>query len=429
MVAVIETPVEAAVGVIKSGDRVFVHGANAYPQALIRALTARAPELRNVEVVSLHTNGDASYTDPEYAGHFHHRALFVGPNVREAVDSGRATYVPIFLSDIPKLFRSGHMPLDVALLHVSPPDEHGFCSLGTSVDCTLAAARAAKTRIAQINPNMPRTHGDSFIHIRELDYTVDVDDPLPEFESGAPNATQVAIGQNVADLTPNGATLQLGIGGIPNAVLAALSGHKDVGIHSEVVSDGIVDLVESGVINGSKKTLNNGKIVVSFLNGTRRLYDFVDDNPMVEMRQVDYTNSTLVILRLDNMIAINSAIEIDLTGQVCAESMGSKVYSGVGGQMDFMRGASLSQGGKPIIALAATAKNDSISRIVPQLRQGAGVTTTRAHMHYVVTEYGQVDLHGLDLEERAKAMISLAHPIFREELERSARDMCLLRSC
>jgi acetyl-CoA hydrolase len=429
MVAVIETPVEAAVAAIKSGDRVFVHGANAYPQALIQALTARAPELSDVEMVSLHTNGDASYTNPEYAGHFHHRALFVGPNVREAVESGRATYVPIFLSDIPKLFRSGHMPLDVALLHVSPPDEHGFCSLGTSVDCTLAAARAAKIRIAQVNPNMPRTHGDSFIHIRELDHWVDVDEPLPELESGAPSATQVAIGQNIADLTPDGATLQLGIGGIPNAVLAALSSHKDLGIHSEVVSDGIVDLVESGVINGSKKTLNNGKIVVSFLNGTRRLYDFVDDNPMVEMRQVDYTNSTLVILRLDNMIAINSAIEIDLTGQVCAESMGSKVYSGVGGQMDFMRGASLSQGGKPIIALASTAKHDTISRIVPQLRQGAGVTTTRAHMHYMVTEYGQIDLHGLDLEERAKAMISLAHPKFRDELERSACELCLLRSC
>ena len=331
--------------------------------------------------------------------------------------------MPIFLSDIPKLFRSGHMPLDVVLLHVSPPDEHGFCSLGTSVDCTLAAARGRQIRIAQINPNMPRTLGDSFIHIRELDYTVDVDEPLPEFESGPPDAIQMAIGQLMADLTPDGATLQLGIGGIPNAVLSALARHKDLGIHSEVVSDGIVDLVECGVINGSKKTLNNGKIVVSFLNGTKRLYDFADNNPIVEMRQVDYTNNTLNILRLDNMIAINSAIEIDLTGQVCAESMGSKIYSGVGGQMDFMRGASLSQGGKPIIALAATAKHGSISRIVPQLQAGAGVTTTRAHMHYVVTEYGQVDLHGLDLEERARAMIGLAHPKFREDLERSAREL------
>ncbi len=426
MVATQETPVEAAVRSVKSGDRVFVHGANAYPQALVDALTARAPELHDVEMVSLHTNGDASYTNPEYTGHFHHRALFVGPNVREAVACGRGTYVPIFLSDIPKLFRSGHMPLDVVLLHVSPPDEHGFCSLGTSVDCTLAAAQAASLRIAQINPNMPRTLGDSFIHIRDLDYTVEVDEPLPEFESGPPDDIQMAIGRLIADLTPDGATLQLGIGGIPNAVLSALARHKDLGIHSEVVSDGIVDLVECGVINGSKKKLNNGKIVVSFLNGTKRLYDFADNNPVVEMRQVDYTNNTLNILRLDNMIAINSAIEIDLTGQVCAESMGSKIYSGVGGQMDFMRGASLSQGGKPIIALAATAKHGSISRIVPQLQAGAGVTTTRAHMHYVVTEYGQVDLHGLDLEERARAMIGLAHPKFREDLERSARELSLL---
>jgi acetyl-CoA hydrolase len=340
--------------------------------------------------------------------------------------AGAGTYVPIFLSDIPKLFRSGHMPLDVVLLYVSPPDEHGFCSLGTSVDCTLAAAQAASLRIAQINPNMPRTLGDSFIHIRELDYTVDVDEPLPEFESGPPDDIQMAIGRLIADLTPDGATLQLGIGEIPNAVLSALARHKDLGIHSEVVSDGIVDLFECGVINGSKKKLNNGKIVVSFLNGTKRLYDFADNNPLVEMRQVDYTNNTLNILRLDNMIAINSAIEIDLTGQVCAESMGSKIYSGVGGQMDFMRGASLSQCGKPIIALAATAKRGTISRIVPQLQAGAGVTTTRAHMHYVVTEYGQVDLHGLDLEERARAMIGLAHPKFREDLERSARELALI---
>jgi 4-hydroxybutyrate CoA-transferase len=434
------TTADEAVLAIRPGDRVYVHGANAFPQTLIDALVRRADrqsdstpspageQLRDVEIIHLHTNGRAPYADDRYAGVFHHRSLFVGPNVRDAIDSGRATYVPVFLSDVPQLFRSGRVPLDAVLLHLSPPDEHGFCSLGTSVDCTLAAAQSAAVRIAQINPQMPRTLGDSFIHISQVTHAVKVDEPLPEHRSAPPDDVQLAIGRHLAELVPDGATLQLGIGGIPDAVLCSLQDRKDLGIHSEVVSDGILELVERGVITGARKTVNRGKIVVAFLNGTKRLCDFVDDNPMVEMRPVDYTNDTRVILRLDNMIAINSAIEIDLTGQVCAESIGSKIYSGVGGQMDFLRGAALSAGGKPIIALTSTARRGSISRIVPTLAPGAGVTTSRAHVHYVATEYGVVNLHGLGLAERARALISLANPGFREGLERAAYDLHLIHS-
>jgi 4-hydroxybutyrate CoA-transferase len=422
---------DEAVLAIRSGQRIFVHGANAFPQVLINALTRRGEAdaddpLEQVELIHLHTNGSAPYVEERFAGRFHHRALFVGPNTREAVDTGRASYVPVFLSDVPDLFRSGRLPIDVALLHLSPPDEHGYCSLGTSVDCTLAAARAATIRIAQINPHMPRTLGDSFIHVGELTHMVQVYTPLPEHRSAPPTPVQLAIAQHVAELIPDGATLQLGIGGIPDAVLCALANRRDLGIHSEVVSDGILDLVQCGAITGARKTVNRGKIVVAFLNGTQRLYDFVHDNPMVEMRPVDYTNDTRVILRQDRMIAINSALEIDLTGQVCAESMGSKIYSGVGGQMDFLRGAALSNGGKPIIALASTAKKDTISRIVPILQPGAGITTSRAHVHYVATEYGVVNLHGLDLAERARALIGLAHPAFRDELEHAARELHFL---
>jgi acetyl-CoA hydrolase len=326
------------------------------------------------------------------------------------------------------MFRSGYMPIDAVLLNLSPPDEHGYCSLGTSIDATLAAMQAAPIRLAQINPQMPRTLGDGFVHISRLTHVVSVDEPL--LEAPPPTLTEVhhRIGDHLAELIPDGATLQLGIGGIPDAVLCKLAGHKDLGIHSEVVSDGILPLVESGVITGARKNINRGKIVATFLNGTRRLFDFVDNNPMVEMRPCDYTNDTRVIFRLDNMVAINSAIEIDLTGQVCAESMGSAVYSGVGGQMDFLRGAALSNGGKPIIALSSTAKGGAVSRIVPSLQIGAGVTTTRAHVHYVATEYGVTNLHGLDLAERARALIALAHPDFRDELECAARRLHLLRS-
>jgi acyl-CoA hydrolase len=416
---------DQAVEAIKSGDTIFVHGANAYPQALVDALQRR-DELENIEIIHLHTHGRAFYAQPEYADRIHHRALFVAANVRDAVDDGRASYVPIFLSDIPELFRSRKLDLDVALLHISPPDQHGYCSLGTSIDCALAAAQCARVRIAQINPQMPRTLGESFIHLRDIDYSVMVNEPLPEMDIPALSPVHQLIGQNVAELVPNGATLQIGIGGIPNAVLGALELHKDLGIHSEVISDGIVDLVEAGVVTGAHKTLNQGKVVAAFLNGTRRLYDFADDNPMVEMRPVDYTNNTGVIIRLDRMIAINSALEIDLTGQVCAESIGSRIYSGVGGQMDFMRGAALSKGGKPIIAMAATARGGSVSRIVPTLQPGAGITTTRAHIQYVVTEHGCENLHGMDLGERAQAMINLAAPEFRDDLQRAARDLHLV---
>lgn len=421
---------DEAVRDIKSGDRVYVHGASAFPQTLIDALVRRADtarDLSDVEIIHLHTNGRAPYVEERYAGVFHHRALFVGPNVREAVDSGRASYVPIFLSDVPDLFRNGHLPVDVVLLNLSPPDEHGYCSCGTSVDCTLAAAEAASVRIAQINPQVPRTLGDSFIHVSQLTHLVPVDEPLFEIKPVASTPEYAAIAQHVAGLIPDGATLQLGIGGIPDAVLKALKGHRDLGVHTEVLSDGILDLVERGVVTGERKTLNKGKIVAAFLNGSHRLYRFADNNPMLEMRPADYTNNTSVIVRLDTMMAINSAIEVDLTGQVCAESIGPKIYSGVGGQMDFMRGAALSRGGKPIIALSATARDGSISRIVPVLRAGAGVTTSRAHVHYVATEYGVVNLHGLDLEERARALISLAHPDFRDELDRAAYELCLER--
>lgn len=422
---------DEAVLAVESGQRVFVHGANAFPQELVDALTRRGEPhadrpLENVEIVHLHANGVAPYLVERFAGRFRHRALFVGASTRAAVGTGRASYVPIFLSDVPNLFRSGRLSIDVALLHLTPPDEHGYCSLGTSVDCALAASQVATVRIAQINPHMPRTLGDSFIHVSQLTHMVQVDTPLPEHHSTPPDEVQLAIGRHLADLIPDGATLQLGIGGIPDAVLNALTDRKDLGIHSEVASDGILDLVEHGAITGARKTVNRGKIVVAFLNGTQRLYDFVHDNPMVEMRPVDYTNDTRVILRQDNMIAINSALEIDLTGQVCAESIGHEIYSGVGGQMDFLRGSALSKGGKPIVALASTAIGNSISRIVSTLRPGAGITTSRAHVHYVATEYGVVNLHGLDLAERARALIGLAHPAFRDELEHAAHELCLL---
>lgn len=424
------TTAAEAVAAIQSGHRIFVHGASAYPRTLIDALVARAEAqlggLHDAEIVHLHANGHAPYVHEYYDGIFHHRALFVGANVREAVRAGRATYVPVFLSDVPSLLRSHRLPLDVVLLNLSPPDEHGFCSLGASVDVMPAAIDAAPIRIAQINPRMPRTLGDSFVHIDQLTYAVQVDDPLPGVLLPPPSEIHHAIGGYLAGMIPDGATLQLGIGAIPDAVLSALTDHRDLGIHSEVISDGVVDPVQRGVITGRCKTVNRGKIVVAFLNGTRRLYDFADNNPMVEMRPANYTNDTRVILRQDNMIAINSTLQIDLTGQVSAESMGSHIYSGVGGQMDFLRGAALSEGGKPIIALASTAKGDTISRIVPTLDLGAGVTTSRAHVHYVATEYGVTDLHGRDLAERARMLIALAHPAFRDELERRARELHLL---
>lgn len=401
---------------VQSGMRVFIQGACATPQALVQALADRANELTDVEVVHLHTEGPAPYVAPEMAGHFRLRALFMGANVREAVNAGRADYVPVFLSDIPALFRSGDLPVDVALLNVSAPDEHGYCSYSTSVDCAKSAAESAKIVIAQVNDQMPRTLGDSFIHVDQLTWAVGVSAPPFVVQPEPVGPVEARIGAFVADLVEDGSTLQMGIGAIPNAALAALTGKHDLGIHTEMFSDGVVDLVERGVITGAKKTLRRGKIVSAFVMGTERTYQFVHDNPMVEMHPIEYTNDTSVIRRNDRMVAINSAIQIDLTGQVVADSIGFRFYSGVGGQMDFMRGAALARDGRPIIALPSTAKDGTISRIVGVLEPGSGVVTTRAHVHYVVTEHGVAYLHGKSIRERVRALISLAEPAFRDEL-------------
>ncbi len=413
------TNAEEAVKIIKSGDRVFVHGASATPKQLILAMTARASELRDVEIVHLHTEGPAPYASAKYIESFRTNALFVGANIREAVNEGVADYIPVFLSEVPGLFRKGILPLDVALVQVSPPDRHGFCSLGTSVDVARAAVQVAKYVIAQINPNMPRTHGDGLIHISHIDSAVVVDDPLPEFPPGESSEAEKSIGRYCAELIEDGATLQMGIGAIPNAVLNALAGHRDLGVHTEMFSDGAIDLIEKGVINNEKKRIHPGKVVGAFAMGTRRLYDFIDDNPQVVMLDVAYVNDTAVIRRNPKVTAINSAIEVDLTGQVGADSMGTRQYSGVGGQMDFVRGAALSEGGKPIIALPS-ATGSGITRIVPYLRLGTGVVTTRAHVHYVVTEYGIAYLYGKNLRQRAQALINIAHPDHRAALEEKA---------
>jgi len=413
------TSAEEAVKIIKSGDRVFVHGAAATPRQLVVAMTGRASELRDVEVVHLHTEGPAPYASREYADNFRTNALFVGANVRDAVAEGVADYIPVFLSEVPALFRRGILPLDVALVQVSPPDRHGFCSLGVSVDVARAAVQMAKHVIAQLNPNMPRTHGDGLIHISHIDSAVVVDDPLPEFPPGEPSEAEQAIGRYCAELIEDGATLQMGIGAIPNAVLAALNNHRDLGVHTEMFSDGAIDLIEKGVITNDKKRVHPGKMVSSFAMGTRRLYDFIDDNPQVVLLDVAYVNDTAVIRRNPKVTAINSAIEVDLTGQVGADSMGTRQYSGVGGQMDFVRGAALSEGGKPIIALPSISSK-GFSRIAPYLRLGTGVVTTRAHVHYVVTEYGIAYLYGKNLRQRARALIEIAHPNHRADLEEKA---------
>jgi len=413
---------EDAAAMIKSGDRVFLHTAAATPQRLIEAMVGHSSELKNVEIVSLHTEGDALYTRPEYQESFRLNSLFVGKNVRQAVQNGDADAIPVFLSDIPSLFSNRILPLDVALIHVSPPDRHGYCSLGVSVDVTLAALHSARLVIAQVNPNMPRTHGEGMVHVSKIHAMVDVADPILETPRRTLSEIEIRIGQHIASIVEDGATLQMGIGAIPDATLAALTGHKDLGIHSEMFSDGVVDLVEKGVINGSKKRTHKEIIVSSFLVGTRRLYDFVDDNPLVEMLPSDYVNDTREIRKNPRVTAINSALEIDMTGQVCADSIGQKHYSGVGGQMDFIRGAALSEGGKPIIALPSTT-NKGQSRIVPQLKPGAGVVTTRAHVQYVVTEFGIVNLHGKNLRQRAEALASIAHPDFREDICRQAHEL------
>jgi acyl-CoA hydrolase len=410
-----------ALQAVKSGNRVFIHGMAAFPQRLVDALVERASELRGVEIIHLHTEGQATYTEPEYRESFFLNNLFIGGNVRSAVDAGRSDYIPVFLSEIPALFHRGILPLDVALVSVSPPDRHGYCSLGVSVDATLSAVETARMVIAQVNSHMPRTHGDGNIHVSRFAALVEGHEPLPQHDPAPISDIEGMIGQQVAALIEDGATLQMGIGGIPNAVLASLTNHKRLGIHTEMFSDGVIPLVESGVITGEEKTIHRGRIISGFVSGSQKLYDFVDDNPSVHLLDIGFVNDTSVIRKLPKMTAINSAVEIDLTGQVCADSIGCRLYSGVGGQMDFVRGASLSEGGKPIFALPSlTARG--ISRIVPLLKPGAGVVTTRAHVHYVVTEYGVADLYGKNLRQRATALIRIAHPDHRETLEREAHD-------
>jgi acyl-CoA hydrolase len=418
---------DEAVAGIQSGMSVFVHGAAATPTALLEALAARARSLRDVTVFHLHTEGPAPHLDAALAGHVRHKALFIGANARTAVAEGRAEYVPAFLSDIPYLFTQKILPVDVALISVTPPDRHGCCSLGPSVDVALAAVRAATTVVAQVNAALPRTHGDGFVQVDEIACAVEASRPphpvaLPEIGD-----VERRIGERVAALIPDGATLQLGIGAIPAAAAHALRDHRDLGVHSEMFSDVIVDLVERGVVTGARKEIDRGKVVASFVLGTQRLYDFVDDNPRVELRGADYTNDTALIRRFQRMSAVNSAVEVDLTGQVCADSIGYRMLSGVGGQMDFIRGAALAPQGRAIIALPSTAVGGSASRIVATLRPGAGVVTTRAHVETVVTEHGVAELVGRSIPERARALIGLADPRFRETLEREARAAGLLR--
>jgi acyl-CoA hydrolase len=411
-----------ALNIVKSGHRVFIHGGAATPERLVNALTDRHAELKDVEITHLHTEGEARYARPEYAGAFRINAFFVGANIRPYVNEVNVQYVPMFLSEIPAFIRSGAYPIDVALVQVSPPDAHGYCSLGISVDIAKAACQTAGVVIALVNPHMPRSLGDSFIHRSTITAAVHANDAIAEVAPPPVTATEAAIGRHIAALVDDGATLQMGIGAIPNAALRYLSSHKDLGIHTEMFSDGILPLVEAGVITGKHKTKYPGKIVSAFAMGTRRLYDFIHDNPEVVMLDVGYVNDTTVIRRNPRVTAINSAIEIDLTGQVCADSIGSRIYSGVGGQMDFMRGAALSENGKPIIAITSVT-GKGISKIVPVLKQGAGVVTTRAHVQYVVTEYGAANLYGKNISQRVKALVDIAHPAHREQLEREGYEL------
>jgi acyl-CoA hydrolase len=411
---------DEAVALIESGWRVFVQGAAATPSVLLDALTRRADTLRHVETVHLHLEGTAPHAAPEVSHAFRPNAFFCGANMRRAVAEGRADYMPVFLSEVPLLFRRGVLPLDSALLHVSPPDAHGYVSLGTSVDAALAASETARVLIAQVNPRMPRTLGDGAIHVSRFAALVPVDVELPEHPVGTAGPIEAAIGQLVAGMVEDGATLQMGIGGIPDAVLAALIHHRALGVHTEMFSDGLLPLIERGVVTNEHKTRQRGRTVTSFLMGSRKLYDFVDDNPNVEVRDCAYVNDTMIIRQMPRMTAINSAIEVDLTGQVAADSIGESIYSGVGGQMDFIRGATLSEGGKAILALPSRT-NKGKARIVHQLTGGAGVVTTRAHVRYIVTEYGIADLYGKNLRQRADALVGVAHPDDREALAAQAR--------
>ncbi|MBT8246065.1 MAG: acetyl-CoA hydrolase/transferase family protein [Winogradskyella sp.] len=413
---------EEAVKVIKSNDKVYIQAAAAAPQALIKAMSARHQELRNVEICQLHTEGEAPYANPELKDSFHVNSFFIGKNVRHTLKAGNGSYTPVFLSELPRLFQRRIIDLDIVLIHVSVPDKHGYCSLGVSVEATLAAIDNAKIVIAQVNKNMPRTHGAGIIHHSEIDYFVESNEELPSHEMAEPTEIEGKIGDHVASLIEDRSTLQMGIGSIPNAVLTRLKNHKDLGLHTEMFSDGVIDLILDDVINGNYKKINRGRALTTFLMGSKRLYDYVDDNPFVEMRASNYTNNSAYIRQNPKMVAINSAIEVDVTGQVCADSIGSGMYSGVGGQMDFIRGASLSEGGKAIIALPSVTRK-GISRIVPNLKLGAGVVTTRAHVHYVVTEYGIANLYGKTIKQRVKALTEIAHPDHRESIDKAYFDL------
>ena len=413
---------EAAVQAIESGACVFLSGNCSVPQVVLRALVDRAPSIENVTIIQVLTLGDNAYVHPEMQGHIRVNTMFISDNVRQAVNDGRADFTPIFLSEIPALLRT-EMPPDVALIHISPPDDHGYCSFGIEVGITKTAAEVARIVIAEVNPQMPRTLGDSFIHVSKLDHIVEVDYPLPEVRADSPIEVHCIIAQHVANLIEDGSTLQTGIGGIPDAVLHYLGDRKNLGIHTELFSDGIIDMVNQGVINNEAKTLHPGKIIAGFALGTQRLYDFINDNPIIELHPTEYVNDPFRIAQNDRMVSINSALEVDLTGQVCADSIGHRFYSGVGGQVDFIRGAARSKGGKPIIALPSTAKNGTVSRIVWELQPGAGVVTSRNDVHYVVTEFGTAYLHGKTIRERVNALIAIAHPKFRDQLEAAARQL------
>lgn len=413
---------EEAVKIVKSGDRVYVQAAAATPTILTKALSERAPELRDVEICHLHTEGEAPYANPELSESFHVNSFFIGKNVRHTLQAGNGSYTPVFLSELPHLFRKKVLKLNVVLIHVSLPDRHGYCSLGVSVEATLAAIENAEYVIAQVNPRMPRTFGDGVIHVSEINYLVEVDVPIHSHEMALISPEEDRIGTYVASLIEDESTLQMGIGSIPNAALTKLIHHKNLGLHTEMFSDGVVDLIENDVINCNFKGVARGRALATFLIGSQRLYDFVNDNPFVEMRESSFVNDTSVIRRNPKMVAINSAIEVDITGQVCADSIGAKMYSGVGGQMDFIRGASLSTGGKAIIALPSVTKKGE-SRIVPFLRQGAGVVTTRSHVQYIITENGIADLYGKTLKQRMQEMVKIAHPMHQENIEKGYFDL------
>ncbi len=421
-------PADVAVAEVQSGQCVYIHNGCAEPVELVQALTRRGPSLEDVEILHMATMGIADYSEPQYAGHFRHNALFIGGNVRRAVQEGRADYTPIFLSEIEQLFRSGALPIDVCLLQCTPPDHYGYLSLGTSVDASLTAAQCARHVIVEINDQMPRTFGDTFLHVSRVDAFVETSHPLSEYPRHQISDLHRAIARHVAPLIPDGATIQTGIGGIPEAVLGFLKDHKDLGIHSEMVPDSVVPLMEKGTINNERKTIHPRKVIAGFALGSKVLFDFIDNNPSFEFHRTEYANDPFVISQNDRMVALNSAIEVDLTGQVCADSMGHTPYSGIGGQVDFLRGAARSKGGLPIITLPSTAKNGTVSRIVPRLQPGAGVVTSRGDVHYVITEHGVAYLHGKTLCQRAEALIAIAHPHFRDELEEAARQARLLRA-